>query len=153
MFQTTLETPIGRLLIEGTREAVTAVNFVAPETKAVFRAGGAVIVARRQLREYFAGKRREFDVPLLLDGTHFQRAVWEQLRQVRFGETVSYAELARRIDAPTAPRAVGRANGANPILLLVPCHRVLGVRGRLTGFRAGLDKKTWLLKHEQAVML
>jgi len=152
MFQVTMDTPIGRLLIEGTRDAVTAVNVVAPDTQAPLRAGGAATVARRQLREYFAGKRRVFDVPVSLDGTHFQRAVWTEIQAVEFGATTSYAELARRIHAPTAPRAVGRANAANPVLIIVPCHRVLSTRGRLTGYRAGLAAKEWLLKHERAVM-
>ncbi len=152
MFQVTLDTPIGRLLIEGTRDAVTAINVVPSDRQAGLRAGGAPTVARRQLREYFAGKRRSFDVPVSLDGTHFQRAVWTQIQAVEFGSTTSYAELARRIHAPAAPRAVGRANAANPVLIIVPCHRVLSTRGRLTGYRAGLAAKEWLLKHEQAVM-
>lgn len=153
MFQATLDSPIGRLLIEATRDAVTAINVVAPETTAVLRAGGAAAVAKRELKEYFSGKRKVFDVPVQLDGTHFQRDVWAQLQAVDFGQTISYAEVARRIHAPTSPRAVGRANAANPVLIIVPCHRVLSSRGRLTGYRAGLAAKEWLLKHERAVML
>ena len=128
MFQVTLDTPIGRLLIEGTRDAVTAINVVPPDTQAVLRSGGAPTMARRQLREYFAGKRRLFDVPVSLDGTHFQRAVWTEIQAVDFGSTTSYAELARRIHAPSAPRAVGRANAANPVLIMVTCHRVPSTR-------------------------
>lgn len=153
MYQAILDTPIGRLLIEATREAVTAVTFIGPDAEPVLRAGGAAIQARKQLREYFAAKRRVFDVPVLLDGTAFQRAVWEAVCRVDYGQTVSYGEVARRIDAPTSPRAVGRANAANPVLIIVPCHRVLSSRGRLAGYRAGLDRKEWLLKHERAVML
>lgn len=116
--------------------------------------GEAVTVlqeARRQLEEYFAGERTTFDVPLLMQGTPFQRRVWEALRTVPFGETRSYGDIARQTGRPTAVRAVGRANGRNPIAILVPCHRVIGADGSLTGFGGGLPRKQWLLQHEEAV--
>jgi methylated-DNA-[protein]-cysteine S-methyltransferase len=104
--------------------------------------------ASRQLREYFAAQRRHFDLPLLLHGTDFQRRVWQQLTEIPFGETLSYGQLAQRIDNPNACRAVGLANGRNPIAIIVPCHRVIGADGSLTGFGGGLARKQWLLAHE-----
>ncbi|MFL6057074.1 MAG: methylated-DNA--[protein]-cysteine S-methyltransferase [Actinoallomurus sp.] len=102
-----------------------------------------------QLEEYFAGRRTVFDLPLALTGTAFQRRVWAALREIPFGETVSYGELAERIGRPTAARAVGLANGKNPIGIIVPCHRVVGSSGDLTGYGGGLDRKRHLLAFEQ----
>ena len=104
--------------------------------------------AVRQLRDYFAGSRREFDLPLRLAGTDFQRRVWGGLTEIRYGETWSYGQLAKRIGNPKASRAVGLANGRNPISILVPCHRVIGADGSLTGYGGGLERKRWLLAHE-----
>jgi methylated-DNA-[protein]-cysteine S-methyltransferase len=102
-----------------------------------------------QLEEYFAGERQEFDVPLdEVAGTEFQRKVWAELREIPYGETISYAELARRIGQPTAFRAVGLANGRNPISIIVPCHRVVGSGGSLTGYGGGTDRKQLLLDLE-----
>jgi O-6-methylguanine DNA methyltransferase len=101
-----------------------------------------------QLDEYFAGKRTEFDLDLDLHGTPFQRSVWDELTRIPFGETISYRQLAGRIGRPTAVRAVGAANGANPVCLVVPCHRVIGADGSLTGFGGGIDVKRSLLKLE-----
>jgi O-6-methylguanine DNA methyltransferase len=105
--------------------------------------------AAKQLLEYLAGKRREFELALDLRGTEFQLAVWNALCAIPYGETISYAEQARRVGRPRAPRAVGAANGANPIAIIVPCHRVIGSSGSLTGYGGGLDRKTWLLDHER----
>ncbi len=101
-----------------------------------------------QLSEYFAGQRRVFDLPLALHGTEFQLAVWNELLRVPYGDTITYAELARRIGRPAAIRAVGAANGANPIPVIVPCHRVIGSDGTLTGYGGGIERKQWLLAHE-----
>jgi O-6-methylguanine DNA methyltransferase len=101
-----------------------------------------------QLAAYFRGDLTTFDVPMNLQGTAFQRSVWEQLGDIPYGETISYGELARRIGNPNASRAVGLANGRNPISIIVPCHRVIGADGSLTGYGGGLDRKTWLLQHE-----
>ena len=106
--------------------------------------------ARRQLTEYFAGRRREFELPLELCGTAFQECVWLALLGVPYGETVSYAELARTVGAPTSARAVGAAVGRNPLPIVVPCHRVIGSAGDLRGFASGLDRKRWLLRAETA---
>jgi methylated-DNA-[protein]-cysteine S-methyltransferase len=105
--------------------------------------------ALRQLEAYFTGTGRAFDVPLRLDGTPFQRQVWSALTEIPYGETWSYAQLARRIGNPKACRAVGLANGSNPISIIVPCHRVIGADGSLTGYGGGLERKRWLLAHER----
>ena len=104
--------------------------------------------ARQQLTEYFAGQRREFDLPLAPAGTDFQRRVWELLREIPYGETVTYGELARRLGNPKSARAVGMACNRNPIAIVVPCHRVVGSTGSLTGYAGGLDAKAFLLKLE-----
>jgi len=102
----------------------------------------------RQLGQYFRGQRRSFDLPLQLHGTEFQRRVWTLLTRIPFGETRTYGELARQLGNPGACRAVGLANGRNPIAVIVPCHRVIGADGSLTGFGGGLPRKEWLLSHE-----
>jgi methylated-DNA-[protein]-cysteine S-methyltransferase len=102
----------------------------------------------RQLTEYFDGTRREFDLPLRLQGTTFQTRVWRELTEIPYGQTWSYGQLAQRIDKPSASRAVGLANGRNPISILVPCHRVIGADGSLTGYGGGIERKRWLLVHE-----
>lgn len=104
--------------------------------------------ARRQLEEYFAGSRREFDLPLGASGTPFQEEVWSVLGTIPFGQTSSYSDVARLIGRPRAVRAVGAANGRNPLAIVVPCHRVIGSDGQLTGYAGGLDIKRWLLAHE-----
>lgn len=109
-----------------------------------------LVEAERQLGEYFAGRRTTFDVPLDVSGTAFQRRVWEALRTIPFGETRSYAQIAAQIGQPAAVRAVGAANGRNPVSIITPCHRVIGTDGRLTGFAGGLDVKAQLLGLEGA---
>jgi methylated-DNA-[protein]-cysteine S-methyltransferase len=121
-----------------------------PERLEMWRRGDASLHGvREQLRAYFAGELRQFDLPLVLAGTEFQRRVWTALCEIAFGETVSYAALARRIGAPKAVRAVGAAVGRNPISIIVPCHRVVGSDGGLRGYGGGLDRKHWLLEHER----
>ena len=107
--------------------------------------------ARAQLRSYFADELKVFEMPLNLQGTEFQVRVWNELLNIPFGETISYGELARRIGQPNASRAVGLANGRNPISIVVPCHRVVGSNGKLTGYGGGLPRKRWLLDHERGV--
>jgi methylated-DNA-[protein]-cysteine S-methyltransferase len=104
--------------------------------------------AARQLKEYFAGTRREFDLPLSAAGTDFQKQVWRELTRIPFGQTRSYGQLAKRLGNPNGSRAVGLANGRNPIAIIVPCHRVIGADGSLTGFGGGIERKQWLLTHE-----
>jgi len=107
--------------------------------------------AARQLREYFTGARTAFDLELALNGTAFQRRVWTALQDIPYGQTVSYAQLADRLGQPSASRAVGLANGKNPISIIVPCHRVVGADGGLTGYGGGIERKRFLLAHEQRV--
>ncbi|MEA2551949.1 MAG: methylated-DNA-[protein]-cysteine S-methyltransferase [Fimbriimonadaceae bacterium] len=108
--------------------------------------------AKDQIDEFFAGNRHDFDLPLKPEGTEFQRTVWDELTRIPFGKTISYGELARRIGKREASRAVGLANGRNPISIIVPCHRVIGASGRLTGYGGGIDRKEWLLGHEATVL-
>ena len=108
--------------------------------------------AVRELEEYFAGERRAFEVGVGAAGTEFQQRAWQVLRSIPYGETISYGEQARRLGNPRAVRAVGGANGRNPVGIIVPCHRVIGADGSLTGFGGGVDVKRWLLDHEQAVL-
>ena len=104
--------------------------------------------AARQLGEYFEGRRKHFDLPLSLHGTPFQRSCWEALRRIPYGETRSYGDIARAVGSPRGFRAVGMANNRNPVAIIVPCHRVIGTDGKLTGFGGGLDVKAFLLAHE-----
>jgi methylated-DNA-[protein]-cysteine S-methyltransferase len=149
-----LESPIGTLLIAGDEQAIQRIEFPKDGTARRAEAGwvesgrGAVGEAIRQLREYFAGRRSEFDLPLAPSGTPFQRSVWGRLQEIPYGETISYGELARRVGNPKASRAVGAANGSNPIPIVIPCHRVIGSNGKLTGFGGGLPTKEALLALE-----
>ncbi|HSX26331.1 MAG TPA: methylated-DNA--[protein]-cysteine S-methyltransferase [Chlamydiales bacterium] len=110
---------------------------------------GPILSIERELKEYFEGKLREFKTPIAWEGTPFQRSVWEALRKIPFGQTISYAQLAATIGKPTAFRAAAQANGANPLTILVPCHRVINANGELGGYSAGLKRKEWLLRHEK----
>jgi methylated-DNA-[protein]-cysteine S-methyltransferase len=149
-----LETPIGTLLIAGDAAAVHRIIFpqrgraVKPQPEWQESQRGPVGEAARQLREYFAGRRAEFDLPLAPEGTAFQRTVWRQLQAIPYGETISYGELARRVGNPKASRAVGSANGANPLPIVIPCHRVIAGDGTLGGFGGGLPTKQMLLALE-----
>jgi methylated-DNA-[protein]-cysteine S-methyltransferase len=105
---------------------------------------------REQLAAYFAGERQQFDVPIKLAGTPFQQHVWRELVRIPFGTTITYGQLAQRVGKPSASRAVGHANGRNPVSIIVPCHRVIGANGTLTGYAGGVDKKQWLLAWERS---
>ena len=147
------DTPVGPLLLTASGGAVTGLWFgVQPVAGVRDDADPVLVAAVAQLREYFAGERTAFDLPLAPDGTDFQRRVWEQLRLIPYGTTVSYGELARRLGAPSASRAVGAANGRNPIAIVVPCHRVIGADGSLTGFGGGMDAKRVLLDLETGAL-
>lgn len=153
MYYCYLDTPIGELLLAGEDDALTMIGFPKgsmrrdPEPDWIYNEK-PLTNARRQLREYFAGDRQDFDLPVKLNGTEFQVSVLEALQAIPYGETVSYGEIARRIGRPRAVRAVGAANGRNPIPIVVPCHRVIGKSGDLTGFGGGLDTKEALLRLE-----
>lgn len=150
----TMATPIGTLLLTGTSDGLTGVYMeTGGATAAVMSAvrdTTRFAEVKRQLEEYFEGTRREFDLRLSPEGTDFQKLVWEALRDIPYGTTISYQELANRIGAEKAVRAVGAANGANPIPIIIPCHRVIGADGSLTGYGGGLERKRWLLDHEAA---
>lgn len=158
----TIDTPVGPLTLTAHDGALSGVYFdghdPAPrQALGTDRVGepssadDAVLDrASGQLAEYFAGTRRDFDLPLELAGTEFQRAVWAQLRAIPYGETITYGELARRVGNPNAFRAVGSANGRNPVSIVVPCHRVVAAGGKLGGYGGGLDRKTLLLHLEGA---
>lgn len=153
VFYTTVESPVGLLLLAGNSDGLRRVSFESSRRLSIPPAGWTqnkkifdeVI---QQLNEYFAGKLKEFDLPLAPEGTPFQLSVWRGLKTIPYGETISYAQLAERIGNPKAVRAVGRANGANPLPIIVPCHRVIGSNGDLTGFGGGLPIKKELLAIE-----
>lgn len=151
-----LDSPLGTLTLVARGDALAAVLFPAerPERGSLSRGerDAAHPVLRRagkQLAGYFAGELTTFDLPLDPAGTAFQRSVWRALGSIPFGETRSYADIARQLGTPTATRAVGAANGRNPLSIVVPCHRVIGANGALTGFGGGLPAKRWLLSHER----
>jgi len=154
---TQVESPVGPLLLAADDHGLRLVEFESPRHPvalgADWQAGRNAVIdmAERQLREYFAGTRRSFDLPLDPQGTAFQREVWWRLAEIPFGETISYAQLARRVGKPSATRAVGAANGRNPLPIVLPCHRVIGANGSLTGFGGGLATKEFLLRLEGAM--
>jgi methylated-DNA-[protein]-cysteine S-methyltransferase len=160
-YTTTMDSPCGPLLcvVDETgavvriefgngREAQKVTERMRDEGIDVVEDPGRTAELRQQLEEYFAGERRDFDLRLAPEGTPFERSVWDELRKIPFGETRSYGEIAQAIGRPGAARAVGRANGANPIPIVVPCHRVIGSDGSLTGFGGGLEAKSRLLEIE-----
>ena len=157
-----IETPIGPMTLGATGDALVLADFserlLMPVQLATTRrrigptsAGSSPLLdrAERQLREYLGGDRVEFDLPIQLPGSPFQEQVWGELRRIPFGETISYGEMARRVGAPAASRAVGRANGSNRIAVIVPCHRVIAAGGGLGGYGGGLPAKRFLLDLEQ----
>lgn len=162
---TRFSSPVGELVLTATEAGLTGIYFPTSRhgppplerddwVEDDGRGPGSAVLARtrRQLEEYFAGKRTTFDVALAAEGTDFERRVWNALQAIPYGTTLSYGELARRVGDARATRAVGAANGKNPIPIIVPCHRVVGSRGELTGFGGGIDRKRWLLEHEGALM-
>lgn len=151
-----MKSPVGPLLLAGDGSSLKLIHFQSgPHARSPDREWTAdprpfaAVIA--QLEEYFAGVRRSFDLPLAPDGTTFQRTVWQALTRIQYGETVSYGEIARQIGNPQASRAVGLANGANPLPIIVPCHRVIGANGSLTGFGGGLEIKRRLLALERVM--
>lgn len=150
-YSTYMESPVGRLLLEGDDEGLRRVAFAGGEgnVRQAVRPPALLLNAVNQLNAYFAGDLRGFDLPLKLVGTPFQVAVWQALQDIPYGETTSYGEMARRVGTPNGSRAVGLANGSNPIAIVVPCHRVIGSNGKLTGYGGGLDNKQTLLALER----
>jgi methylated-DNA-[protein]-cysteine S-methyltransferase len=154
----TIESPVGKLKLVASDHGLVAVLWQNDNPRRVRlnesrenERHEILVKAERQLSEYFAGKRNNFSVPLDMRGTRFQKDVWEALRSIPFGETKSYGQLAKQLGNPGATRAVGAANGRNPLSIIVPCHRVIGSDGQLTGFAGGLNTKAHLLKLEENV--
>ncbi len=143
-----MESPVGPLWLESDGEALTGLHFGRPEAVLGEEDQAPFTEVMVQLKAYFAGELKRFDVPLRMEGTPFQKGVWAALRKIPYGQTISYGELARRVGSPGAFRAVGSANGKNPVAIIVPCHRVINTGGGLGGFGGGLDKKRTLLALE-----
>jgi len=143
------DTPVGKLCIGEENGSITRVtwrqlpkSYIQEETELILR-------CKKQLEEYFAGKRKTFDLPLAPRGTDFQQRVWKALQEIPYGETRTYGEIAAAVGNPKAARAVGMANNRNPIGIIVPCHRVVGANGKLVGYAGGMEKKEWLLELEK----
>ena len=154
-YWTDFRSPMGKLRLVADGKGLTRVDFydrglpsagICIETKILQQ-------AKRELREYFAGERVDFDLPLNPEGTKFQYQVWNELLKIPYGATMTYGEIARNMGNPDAMRAVGAANGRNPIAIIIPCHRVIGTQGKMIGYGGGIDRKLWLLKHEAAEIL
>ncbi|MFH0883972.1 MAG: methylated-DNA--[protein]-cysteine S-methyltransferase [bacterium] len=157
-YWTSMNSPLGSLLIVLDEQgALTHLDFAETRNRNRPDVGNAVrndkrcVHVVRQLKEYFAGKRRDFDLKVMPEGTEFQCKVWKVLQTIPYGQTISYGEQARRMGNPNASRAVGAANGTNPIAIILPCHRVIGSSGALVGYASGIERKRWLLEHEGAL--
>ncbi len=151
MYTGITSTPLGPVRIDATDKGIYAVSFGDDTSDASshrLKCNNHVVQGVRELGEYFEGKRKEFTVSLDISGTVFQQCAWRELVRIPYGARISYIEQAMRMGNPRAVRAVGAANGANTIAIIIPCHRVVGKKGHLTGYSAGLDRKKWLLAHE-----
>src|SRR5881397_1699409 len=151
VYYTVVESPCGNLVVAGDGAAISRISFAVEDSILAEwqRSDRALARARRQLAEYFAGKRRRFDLQLAPNGTDFQRRVWREVGRVPYGATITYRQLATRIGQPQAVRAVGAANGQNPIPIVIGCHRIVGSDGTLRGYGGGLDVKRFLLELEK----
>jgi len=145
-----INTPLGMMRIVGNNEGVAFIDFL-KENEVIHNNGvpSSLIDAVNEMNEYFNGKRKEFTIRSLAKGTAFQEKVWSELLKIQYGETASYADIANRIGNPKAVRAVANANARNPLSIVVPCHRIIGSNGKLTGYAGGLWRKEWLLSREK----
>ncbi|WP_415885195.1 methylated-DNA--[protein]-cysteine S-methyltransferase [Neptuniibacter sp. QD72_48] len=149
MYAAIMNTALGSLLIKANNSAITSIHFLQDNETVPELLGNALTnQCVSELSEYFAGKRVRFDVPLAPNGTKFQQSVWNALNDIPYGKTCSYGEVAKKIGNPKAARAIGMANNRNPIPIIIPCHRVLGSNGNLTGYAGGLENKSYLLNLE-----
>lgn len=148
IFKAYYNSPVGLVEISGGENSITSVNFVEEGFEAGFETNDYVQNCALQLSEYFNGRRREFDLKLEPDGTEFQKKVWAELLKIPFGVTKSYMQITRTLGNEKTIRAVANANGQNKIAIIIPCHRVIGSNGDLTGYAGGLWRKKWLLEHE-----
>jgi methylated-DNA-[protein]-cysteine S-methyltransferase len=141
------DSPLGLMQITASEYAVKSIHFV--DTVMPIEVNSITNISKQQLLAYFDGSREKFDLPLDTQGTVFQRAVWTALSRIAYGQTCTYGDIAKQIGNPKSMRAVGLANGKNPMTIVVPCHRVIGANGKLIGYASGTDKKAWLLSHER----
>lgn len=150
-----LNTPLGELELEEQNQKLAALRFNNFRMKSDNQTSQRSLLqtAREQLLAYFNGDRTAFDIPVQLDGTNFEKEVWQQLRVIQYGTTITYTELANELGDAKKVRAVGRANGRNPLPVIIPCHRVIGAGNKLTGYSGGIENKKWLLRHESALLL
>jgi AraC family transcriptional regulator, regulatory protein of adaptative response / methylated-DNA-[protein]-cysteine methyltransferase len=160
---TTIETPLGEMAAAATREGICLLEFtdrltLSTEFETIARIFNTTVehgsnkhlrMLKKQLKEYFKGKRKEFSLSLITPGTEFQQSVWSEIRRIPYGATISYLEQAKKINKPGAVRAVASANGSNRIAIIIPCHRVIGSDGNLIGYGGGLERKKWLIDHEK----
>jgi methylated-DNA-[protein]-cysteine S-methyltransferase len=147
MFFSIFDSPIGKILIQANAYEICALSF--PDEVPSENPNELSELAKKQILEYFEGKRRQFDFAMAQSGTYFQQKVWNELNKIDAGNPISYAALAKRMKNPLAIRAIASANGRNKLMIVVPCHRVIGINGELVGFSAGLWRKKWLLEHEE----
>tara|TARA_Y100001935_G_C17311764_1_gene517142 strand:+ start:2489 stop:3025 length:537 start_codon:yes stop_codon:yes gene_type:complete len=151
VYQSYLETPIGFLRILSNGDGITEIKFM--DTDGPEDPDAHTESARTQLREYFEGNRASFQLTLIPNGTEFEERVWNVLQELPFGITTNYGSIAKQLGDVNASQAVGSANGKNPIAIVIPCHRVIGRDGNMTGYAGGIERKEWLLKHEGALLL
>ncbi len=149
IYKKIIETPIGKIYIAEENNKIIEINLDSKKNNYEIKNTKVLNLAEKQLLEYFEGKRKKFNLPLKLKGTPFQEKVWNELLKIPYGETRTYGEIAKNIEKPKAARAVGMANHNNPISIVVPCHRVIGVNNKLVGYGLGLDKKQYLLDLEK----
>ena len=147
-FVTYYNSPLGSIEIKGTENFISEVNFVIDEYESSQDLPDLLMECKKELQEYFEGRRREFSLKVKPEGTPFQKKVWKQLLKIKYGDTTSYLNLSKKLRDEKAIRAVGHANGKNPVAIIIPCHRVIGATGKLTGYAGGLWRKQWLLEHE-----
>ena len=143
-----LKTPLGHAQIEGDHQGISAVRVLDQEQTLNSEIPEVLEEAVYQLKEYFRGDRKQFDLPLNPQGTKFQKRVWKELCKIPYGKSISYLDLSKKLGDPKAIRAVASANGKNPLWIIIPCHRVIGSNGDLVGYAGGLERKKWLLNHE-----
>jgi methylated-DNA-[protein]-cysteine S-methyltransferase len=150
-----VDSPLGTLRLTSRGDSLVEVSFIdKAETKYSNNVNSEVLEqAVTQLNEYFNGKRTAFELPLSPDGTAFQKEIWQALQEIPYGQTITYGELSEKLGKPKAIRAVGTANGSNPIPIIIPCHRVVGSGQKLTGYSGGIERKRWLLQHEGVLLL
>lgn len=151
-----IDSPIGILRLESTGDAITAIHFIGTEDQPESDLNSVVpvlTVAKEQLIEYFNGERKSFDLTIAPRGTDFEKEVWNELLSIPYGISITYSKLAEKLGDTNKVRAVGRANGRNPLPVIIPCHRVIGSNNKLTGYAGGVERKKWLLRHEGALLL